>query len=99
LIPSDLADFPLPQSSLKHRELDHPILDLAPREAGASDSFKLGTMFVKIAEGLALCPKRRLETAHLPNRADRQYERNRVPRAWRSLRHDLDTFRHGPPSR
>ena len=59
------------QSSLKHRELDHTVFDLATRESGTSDPLELGTMLVKIAEGLVLRPKCRLESAHLANRTDR----------------------------
>jgi hypothetical protein len=39
-------------SGLKHRELDHTVFDLATRESGTSDPLELGTMSVKIAEGL-----------------------------------------------
>jgi hypothetical protein len=36
-----------------------------------SDTLERVPMFVEIAEGLSLCSKRRLETAHLPDCADR----------------------------
>ena len=45
-------------------------------------------MFVEIAEGLILCSKRRLETAHLPNRADRQTKVMACPLP--RLGHNLD---------
>ena len=54
-------------ASLKHREMDHAVFDLAACEAGASDTLEFGPVFMEIAEGLVLRPKRRLETANLPN--------------------------------
>jgi hypothetical protein len=36
-----------------------------------SDALESVPMFVEIAEGLSPCSKRRLETAHLPDCADR----------------------------
>src|SRR5579862_4655753 len=82
-------------SGLKHRELNHTVVfDLATREPGASGPLELGTMLVKIAESLILRPKRRLEPTHLPNRADRQHEIDRLPLAGRSVRDDPDTLAH-----
>ena len=53
-----------------------PVVDLATRESGASDTLERGPMLVEIAEGLVLRPKRRLEATHLPNCADCQHECN-----------------------
>jgi hypothetical protein len=55
------------QLGLKHLEMNNAIFDVATCEAGASDTLELCPMFVEIAEGLVLRPKRRLETANLPN--------------------------------
>lgn len=82
------------QSDLKHRDLDHTVFDIATRESGTSDPLELGTISVKIAEGLILPPKR-LEAAHLPNRTDRQHEINRLLLTRRNVRHDQDTLEHG----
>jgi hypothetical protein len=57
------------QSALKHRELNHTILNLAMCESRASGTLERVPMFVEIAQGLILGSKRRLEMAHLPNRA------------------------------
>lgn len=90
----------VPARVLKHREFDHAVFDLAPRESLTRHLLELGTTFMEIAEGLILRPKRRLETAHLPNRANRQHESNRLFLAQPCLRHDPDTLGHkGPPSR
>jgi hypothetical protein len=75
---------------LKHRELNHAIFNFALRESRASDTLERVPMFVEIAEGLTLCSKRRLETAHLPNRANRQNESNRLSLAALGLGHDAD---------
>jgi hypothetical protein len=64
------------QLGLKHREMNHAVFDLATREASASDTLELGPVFMEIAEGLVLRPKRRLEMANLPNRANRERKRN-----------------------
>jgi hypothetical protein len=82
------------QSALKHRELDHTIFNLATRESGASDTLERVPMFVEIAEGLILCSKRRLETAHLSNRADRQNESDSLSLASLGLGHDPDILGH-----
>jgi hypothetical protein len=55
------------QLCLEHREMDHPVFDLATREVGASGTLEHRPMFVEIAEGLVPRPKRRLETANLAN--------------------------------
>ena len=55
----------------KHRELNHTIFNLATCVFCASDMLERIPMLVEIAEGLSLCSKRRLETAHLPDCADR----------------------------
>jgi hypothetical protein len=47
--------------------MDRAVFDLATCEAGTSEMLERGPMFVEIAEGLVLRPKRRLETANLPN--------------------------------
>jgi hypothetical protein len=47
--------------------MDYAVFDLATREADTSEMLERGPMFVEIAEGLVLRPKRRLETANLPN--------------------------------
>jgi hypothetical protein len=83
------------QSALKHCQLDHAIFNFATCEPRASDTLKRVPMFVEVAEGLVLRSKRRLETAHLPNRADRQGESNGLSFASLGLRHDLDIVRHG----
>src|SRR6516165_2249664 len=49
---------------------------------------------VEKEEGLILGSKRRLETAHLPNRADRQNESNGLSLASIGLGHDPDILRH-----
>ena len=54
-------------ASLKHREMDHAVFDLATCEAGASEMLERSPMFVEIAEGLVLRLKSRLEAANLPN--------------------------------
>jgi hypothetical protein len=82
------------QSALKHREFDHAIFDLASRESRASNSLERVSMFAEIAEGLILCPKRRLETAQLPNRADRQNEIYGLSLAPLGLGHDSDILGH-----
>lgn len=95
-----IVDRLVPARVLKHRELDHAVFDLAPRESRTRHLLELGTTFVEIAEGLILRPKRRLETAYLPNRANRQHESNRLFLAQPCLRYDPDTLGHkGPPSR
>jgi hypothetical protein len=87
------------QSALKHRELNHAIFNLATCKSRASDTFKRVPMFVEIAEGLILCSKRRLETAHLPNRADRQNESYGLSLAPLGLGHDPDILGHRCASR
>jgi hypothetical protein len=47
--------------------MHYPVFGLAKHEAGASDALELGSMFMKIAEGLVLCLKCRHETTGLPN--------------------------------
>ena len=59
------------QSALKYRELNHTVFNLATCEPRARDPLDRVSMLVEIAEGLILGSKRRLETAHLLNRADR----------------------------
>ena len=82
------------QSALKHREVNHAIFNLATREPRTSNALECVPMFVKIAESLILSSKRRLETAHLPNRADRQSESNGLSLALLDLGHDPDILRH-----
>jgi hypothetical protein len=79
--------------ALKHREVNHTIFNLATRESRASDALERVPMFVEIAEGLILCSKRRLQTAHLPNRADRQNESNGLSFSLR-LGHDSNIAGH-----
>jgi hypothetical protein len=85
-------------SALKHRELNHTIFNLATCESRARDTLECVPMFVEIAEGLILCSKRRLETAHLPNRTDRQNESNSLSLAGLGLGHDPDVLGQGVPS-
>src|SRR5579864_1764845 len=90
------ARFPRSRSALKHRQLNHALLDLATCESPARDTLERVPMLVEIAEGLILGSKRRLETAHLPNRTDRQNERNGLSLALPGLGHDPDILGHGP---
>jgi hypothetical protein len=83
------------RNRLKHRKLNHAIFDVATCKTGARDPLELGTTFVEIAERLILCAKPRLGTARLPNRADRQHERNGLSVALLGPRCDLDTLGHG----
>jgi hypothetical protein len=76
--------------ALKHRQLDHAVFNFAAFESRARDTLKCVPMFVEIAEGLILCSECRLETAHLPNCADRQNESNGLSLASLSLGHDPD---------
>jgi hypothetical protein len=62
------------QSTLKHRELNHAVINLAACKHLARDTLECVSIFVEIAEGLIPRSKRRLKTASLPNRADRQNE-------------------------
>src|SRR5215471_6133645 len=55
-----------PPFDLKHREVNHAVVNFATRESGASDTLKFCPMPVEIAERLALRRKRRRKTAHLP---------------------------------
>jgi hypothetical protein len=64
--------------ALKHRELNHTIINLAKCESFASDTLERVPVLVEVAEGLILCLKRRLETAHLPNRTDRKHKADRL---------------------
>jgi hypothetical protein len=81
-------------SALKHRELNHTVFDLAKSQSLASDTLERVSMLVEIAERLSLCSKGRLETTHLPNRADREHKADRLSLICLSLRHDPDTFGH-----
>src|ERR1700757_1812927 len=80
--------------NLKDREVNHAVVNLATREPGASDTLKFCPILVEIAERLFLCPERRLKTAHLPNRAYRQYEGDSLPVARHGLGHDPHTPGH-----
>src|SRR5215471_13123757 len=83
-----------PPFDLKHREVNHAVVNFATRESGASDTLKFCPIPVEIAERLALRPKRRRKTAHLPDRAYRQYEGDCLPVARLGLRHDPRTLGH-----
>ncbi|MCK1727314.1 hypothetical protein IVA82_19395 [Bradyrhizobium sp. 142] len=72
--------------------LNHTVFNFATCESRASDTLERVPVFVEIAEGLALCSKRRLETAYLPNRANRQNESNGLFLTSLSLGHDPDIF-------
>src|SRR5215471_11645160 len=77
-----------PPFDLKHREVNHAVVNFATRESGASDTLKFCPILVEIAERLALRPKRRRKTAHLPDRAYRQYEGDCLPVARLRLKYD-----------
>jgi hypothetical protein len=83
---------------LKHIELNHTIFNLAACESLTSDALERVPMFVEVAEGLVLRPKRRPQAAHLPNRADRQNEIYGLPLVSPGLGHDPD-IGHGASSR
>src|ERR1700740_1639769 len=83
--------------ALNHRHLKHPIFNFATCKSRASNALKRVSMFVEIAEGLILCPKRRLETTRLPSRTDRQNECNGLPLASFGLWNDPDVLGHGSP--
>jgi hypothetical protein len=76
--------------------VNHTFFNFATCESRASYTLERVPMFVKIAEGLILCSKRRLETAHLPNRADRQNESNGLSLTSLGLGHDPDILGHRP---
>ena len=82
------------KSALKHRKLNHVILNLAMLEFHASDTFERGTMFVEIVDGFVLRPKRRLELAHLPSCANRQHEGNDLPLVRLGFWHHPHTLEH-----
>jgi hypothetical protein len=81
-------------SALKHCKLNYTVINLAEREPFASDTLERVPMLVEVAERLILCWKRRLETTHLPNRADREHKADRLPPTRLCLWHDPDTFGH-----
>src|SRR6185312_4786051 len=81
-------------SSLKHRELNHAVFYLATCQSLASDALERVPMLMEIAERLSLCSKRRLETTHLSNRADREHKADRLSLTCFCLWHDPDTFGH-----
>ena len=74
---------------LKHREVNHAVVELATRESGASD---ICLIPVEIAKRLVLRLERCLKTAYLPNRAYRQYESDCLPVARRGLWPDPHTL-------